>query len=313
MKQAFKGNRMKHIKTFLGGFLIGFANTIPGVSGGTMAVILRMYDRILESFSKKNIKKNIAFLALLIIGMAAGILLCAKVIMLAMKSHEIILNFCFIGLIIGSIPIIYRRAIGDRHQYNGENKNRNIILFSLAFIFMVGISLWSNFSGSSGSGARTIAQYGGLDFTLALWVFICCIIATIAMLLPGISGSLMLLIFGVYPMVLEALNNITLFLYGDGILLSSPEYHDSLLLLVPIVLGVVCGLIDGIKLLRIAMHSHPQALYFVILGLVTGSIITLCTQTDFSQFGMNTDSFIAAAGLIFFALLAFFTGRKEKD
>ena len=303
---------MKHAKTFISGFLIGFANTIPGVSGGTMAVILRMYDRILEALSKKNIKKNLPFLLILLVGMIAGILLCAKVIMLAMKSHEIILNFCFIGLIIGSIPVIYRRARGDCDPRTCDKRTRNIILFFLAFIFMAGVSLWTSFAGGS-LGAKTMAQYGGLDFTLALWVFICCIIAAISMLLPGISGSLMLLILGVYTMVIESLNNFTMLLYGDGIILASPEYHDSMLLFIPIALGILVGLAVGIKLLRIALHSHPQALYFVILGLVTGSIITLCTQTDFSSFGANLDSVLAIIGLIFFALLAFFSGRKSRD
>ena len=303
---------MAHVKNFISGFLIGFANTIPGVSGGTMAVILRMYDHILEALSKKNIKKNLPFLIVLLIGMGIGVLLCAKVIMLAMKSHEIILNFCFIGLIIGSIPVIYRRAIGDRNQYKGENKNRNIILFIAAFVFMAGISLWTAFSGGD-MASRTIAQHGGLDFPLALWVFICCIIAAIAMLLPGVSGSLMLLILGVYTMVLESLNNFTLLVNGKKALLDSAAYHDSMLLFIPIVLGILVGLIAGIKLLRKALHSHPQALYFVILGLVTGSIITLCTQTNFSAFGANLDSLLAVAGLVFFALLAFFTGRKSRD
>ena len=303
---------MNHVKNFISGFLIGFANTIPGVSGGTMAVILRMYDRILEALSKKNIRKNLPFLLVLLAGMVVGILLCAKVIMLALKTHEIILSFCFIGLIIGSIPVIYRRAIGDKEQYKGENKNRNIILFFLAFIFMAGISLWTSFAGGS-LGSKTIAEYGGLDFTLALWVFICCIISAIAMLLPGISGSLMLLIFGVYTMVLESLNNFTLLFDGSKTLLRSSAYHDSMLLFIPIALGILVGLVIGIKLLRIALHSHPQALYFVILGLVTGSIITLCTQTDFSSFGANLDSALAVVGLVFFALLAFLTGRKSRD
>ena len=212
----------------------------------------------------------------------------------------------------GSIPVIYRRAIGDRNQYKGENKNRNIILFIAAFVFMAGISLWTAFSGSE-MVSRTLAQHGGLDFPLAVWVFICCIIAAIAMLLPGVSGSLMLLILGVYTMVLESLNNFTLLVNGKKALLDSAAYHDSMLLFIPIVLGILVGLIAGIKLLRKALHSHPQALYFVILGLVTGSIITLCTQTNFSAFGANLDSLLAVAGLIFFALLTFLTGRKSRD
>ena len=94
---------MGDIKNFLCGILIGISNAIPGVSGGTMAVILNMYDKILEAVSISNWRRHKRFLAVFSLGMVVGIVGLSKVIIPLRENHPMILGFSFIGLIIGSL------------------------------------------------------------------------------------------------------------------------------------------------------------------------------------------------------------------
>ncbi|WP_312094104.1 undecaprenyl phosphate translocase family protein, partial [Aminipila sp.] len=126
---------MNELKSFFSGIIIGIANVIPGVSGGTMAVILNVYDKILFAFSLKQIKKNILFLGFLGSGTFFGILCFSRVITYLYDNYYMVLNFCFIGLVFGSVPLIYGKA-----KFQGVQA-KNWIPFVLTLIFMIGISI----------------------------------------------------------------------------------------------------------------------------------------------------------------------------
>ena len=126
---------MEYIKTVIHGMLIGIANAIPGVSVGTMAVILNIYDKIMYAISPKNLKENLKFLVPLAVGAVLGVFLLSNVIVGAMESYPMILNFCFIGLVLGSLPAIFKRAKGDGIH------NRNWIFFAAALILMIVLTL----------------------------------------------------------------------------------------------------------------------------------------------------------------------------
>ena len=270
MREAFK--------TFIYGALIGIANAIPGVSGGTMAVILKIFDKIMYAVSLKNIKANLKFLLPLAVGAVCGIFALSNVIVSLMASHEMLLNFCFIGLIIGSLPAIYQRA------RDTEVKSRNLILCVLAFAFMIFISVMNQSDISNSS----LEDMGGFSAALCIYLIITVCISTIAMILPGISGSLIMLLFGVYTIVMEAVADL------------------NFLLMLPIGVGVLSGLFIGIKVIKKMLRTHPQALYFIILGLVAGSIFAI-----FPGFTPNMEGFVSLAGLVVFGLAAYFLSSKK--
>ncbi len=266
------------LKTFVYGALIGIANAIPGVSGGTMAVILNIYDKILYAVSLKNIKEHLKFLIPLAIGAIAGIFALSNVIVSLMENYTMLLNFCFIGLIIGSIPSIYKRACDEKV------KSRNIVLGVIALLFM----LFLSWLGQGEIVNKTLEDFGGLSTGLFIFLIIAVGISTISMILPGISGSLMMLMFGVYTVVMEAVADI------------------NLTVMLPIGIGVILGLVIGVKVIKKMLRSHPQALYFIILGLVIGSIAMI-----WPGFTLNAEGTASLVAMIIFILAAYFLSSRK--
>lgn len=257
--------------------LLGIANAIPGVSGGTMAVILNIYDKIMYSLSPKNLKENLKFLAPLGIGAVLGVFLLSNIIVAAMENHPMILNFSFIGLVLGSLPAIYKRAKGD------EVHNRNWIFFALG----LGVMVFLAFVNPDAAANKTIAEFGGINASLCLWFAFTGAVGCIAMILPGLSGSLILLLFGTYGAIMESIATFNIVLIcsaGAGILLG----------------GAL-----GVKVIKKMLRFHPQALYFGILGLMVGSIFTI-----WPGFELNIDGLLAVIGLIAFTLIAYFMSRE---
>ncbi len=265
-------------KTFIYGALIGIANAIPGVSGGTMAVILDIYDRIMYSLSLKNIKNNLKFLIPLALGAMLGIFALSNVIVGAMENYPMILNFCFIGLVIGSIPALFKKAKGDKIH------NRNWIFFAAALILMIILALVNPDATSN----KTISEFGGVSLWFCIWLFVTATISMIAMILPGLSGSLIFLLLGTYGAVMESIATF------------------NLILICSIGLGVLTGGIIGVKGIKKMMRNHPQALYFGILGLMAGSIVII-----WPGFALTAQGGIAAAGLVLFALAAYLLSSRK--
>ena len=113
---------MAFIKNLIAGAVIGIANIIPGVSGGTMMVILNMFDKIIEAVSsfRKNVKKNILYLLPILIGAAIGIIAFSKGITFMLDNYPVIINFFFMGLIVGSVPLVFKSAYKKDTQYTSS-------------------------------------------------------------------------------------------------------------------------------------------------------------------------------------------------
>lgn len=269
---------MEYIKTAVFGLLIGIANAIPGVSGGTMAVILNIYDKIMYALSFKNLKNNLKFLIPLGLGAVLGVFVLSNVIVAAMENYPVILNFCFIGLVIGSIPAIYKRAKGD------EMHQRNWIFFALALALMVFLT----FANPEATANKSIAEFGGASLWLCAWFFFTGAIGCVAMILPGLSGSLILLLFGTYGAIMESIATFNFILIGAA------------------GAGILTGGIVGVKVIKKMLRFHPQALYFGILGLMVGSIIVI-----WPGFAANMEGLIAIVGLILFTLAAYFLSSEK--
>ena len=269
---------MEYFKNLIFGLLIGIANAIPGVCGGTMAVILNIYDKIMYSLSLKNIKNHLKFLIPLAVGAIVGIYGLSNVIVKAMENYPVILKFCFIGLVLGSIPALYKRAKGETFH------KKNWIFFILALAFMIFLF----FVNSEAAANKSIEEFGGLSFWLCGWLFFTAAVGMIAMILPGVSGSLVLLLFGTYAAVMEAIATF------------------NIALIAVIGLGLIAGGITGVKVIKQMLKFHPQALYFGILGLMVGSIFVLRPGFTFDIQGL-----IAITGLIVFTLMAYLLSSRK--
>lgn len=268
---------MKQIKNFIFGIILGIANVIPGVSGGTMAVILNIYDDILYAISWKNFRKHLPFLIMLGVGALVGLFLFSQTATYLLEYYEMPVYYSFIGLIIGSIPLIYKKA---RHE---KAEPRNLVIFVIALAIMITITILNQ----DAISIKTLETVGGPSIGVYLWLFFATAISTGAMVLPGISGSLIMLLLGTYTIVMEAI----------------AEMHIPTLL--PIALGVVAGGFVGIKTVKILLRFHPQALYFGILGLIIGSLFSIYPGAPTGPHGL-----LCIVLMLLFATVSYFFSHK---
>ncbi len=233
---------MKTITHIIKGVIIGIATLVPGVSGGTMAIILGLYDEIIHSISSffKDIKGNIIFLATVGIGGAIGLFGFSRLMKFCLENFEYPMIYLFIGIIIGGIPVLYKKA------NEGKRAPSNWLYFVIGFAIILIMSLYT------GTIVNLANSTGVLQF---VFLFIAGIIIAVALILPGISTSFMLLALGMYDITVNAISNF------------------EINFLIPIALGVGFGIIATTKLLENFMTKKPSQTYMLILGFVIGSII----------------------------------------
>ncbi len=273
------------------GIILGVANVIPGVSGGTMAVVFNIYDRLIGVITL-NVKKIVSewkFILPLVLGMGLGIILFSKAITFLFQNYPVQTNWFFIGIILGSIPMLLKRLVSaSRKSRGGEAAARSCpvpfsaIVCGVAALAVMAVMTYLEVS-ESGAPIQT-----ELSPALAVRLMIGLACATIAMIIPGISGSFLMLVVGVYSTVIAAISDL------------------NIPLLVPAVIGGVVGLLGGAKLVRLLMAKVPAQTYGAILGLVLGSILVI-----FPGFG---GGLVLAASLACAALgfvVSFFAGREK--
>lgn len=281
--------QMNMIKNFFVGIIIGIANIIPGVSGGTMAVVFGIYDELVNSITInfKKLWQNKKFLIPLFLGVGSGILLFSKAITFLYKNYPLQTNYCFCGLIAGSIPLLFTKMI--TRQKNREISVAKIISlilcviagFTTVFLFA---KLEPQFNKET---VESISNLPPLNISVILLLFFSGILGAVAMIIPGISGSLLLLILGVYPVILAAISSI---------FTKSLMIHAALLL-IPCGIGIITGLLCGAKFISFLLDKIPNQTYGAILGLILGSLVVM-----FPGIGEINDALILMTCILTFVL-----------
>jgi putative membrane protein len=260
---------MSQIKIIFYGLIIGISNVIPGVSGGTMAVVFGIYEKLIAvvSLDVKAIKENFGFIVLLAIGIVGGILGFSNVMNYLLLEHETLTFYSFLGIILGSFPLIIKKA----------NIKKIRLSESLAFVSTFLFMLWLTFVQPEGAGQIDVSQ---LTWLLAIGLFAASSMATFTMILPGISGSMVLLAIGMYQGV---------FGYAIG------QFVFPHLLIV--VSGMLAGLVLGAKAVKILMEKYYTQTYAAIIGLLVGSLLPL-----FPGFVSDVWAWMLFVGFAFFIL-----------
>ncbi len=271
---------MKHIRNVIAGAIIGVANIIPGVSGGTMAVVLGVYDKLISSISLnlKKLKQNWLFLLTILGGAGVGILLFANILTYCFENYNVPTQFFFIGLIAGSIPLIYEKT--TEHK---KFQTINIIPFSITLLSMI---LLGAIKEPSNLGIQT-----NLSVSLFVILVLSSILASISMIIPGLSGSFILKALGQYETVLAAIDRL------------------DIIMLIPVGIGVVIGILGGAKLISILFKKFHQGIYAAILGLIIGSIFTIIPK----DFALNAHGIIAIFTFAFGIFLTAIMDIFKKD
>ncbi len=229
------------IFVLLKGLFVGGSMLVPGVSGGSMAMILGIYDKLVAAVSTffQSVKKNLLFLGLFCIGGGLGMVLFAKPLLRLIERFPMPTLYFFLGAVAGSIPMILKKA---------EVRQVKPLLFvypliGLACIFLLELLPVNLFQVEDGSGAAAYLLLGAAGFLTA-----------IALVLPGISVSYMLLVLGMYDQTMKAISSL---------------YFPYL---IPLGVGLLAGTLLTTKLLDKAMTKHPQPTYLIIFGFLLASI-----------------------------------------
>ncbi len=254
---------MKWFLDVLRGMVIGLANVIPGVSGGTMMVSMGIYDKLIWSINHlfKEFRKCVTVLLPYVVGMVAAILLGAVALKAAFEKFPLPTNFLFIGLILGSLPFILKEMKGEAVGWQG------VLAFVLLFALVVGLKIVE--------AENTTEIHLGVFEIVKL--FLLGTIASAAMVIPGVSGSMMLKTLGYYePIVTGAIPGLLKGLTGGD---WSAVLHNAGILL-PFGLGIVFGIFGIAKLIEFLMKKWKGRTYCAILGMVAASPVVILMNRD---------------------------------
>lgn len=244
------------------GFIMGIANIIPGVSGGTLALILGIYEDFIGAISHffSNFKKNICFLAPIAIGILLAIASLSRVIDYSYKHYPIPTSLFFVGLVIGGIPMLYSKVKGKKEVKQASSYLIFLLTFALV-IFMACSSL------IFGEGLKV--SLSNMGFVNYLLLFLVGVIAAATMVIPGVSGSLVLMLLGYYYPVIAVIKEFT----------SLKNIGSNIFILGVFGIGVLLGIVLISKLIEFLFNKYETKTYFGVLGFIIASIIAIPIST----------------------------------
>ena len=282
-------NTSDYITLFFKGIFMGIADAMPGISGGTIALLLGIYEELIESISELKIslfsklinkgfnsfweKLNGNFLLVLVSGIGISLISFVKISASFLESFPLFIWSFFLGLIFATVYVIYK-LINQWH-------NLNFFFLIISIIFSIFLSSFS--------------AYDTNEISL-LYILFSGIIASSAMILPGISGSLILVILGVYAYLIKALDNL------------------ELIVIFTFISGAIIGLLGFSKILKYLFNNHRDATYTIMLGLVIGSIENVWPwNKSFSTELSNLNLFLSISLVILGFVIVILLEKIKKD
>ena len=261
------------IKSILQGIVIGIANIIPGVSGGTMMVAMGLYDKLIHSIThlKSEFKESLKLLVPIFVGAGLAIVILSRLFEYLLEYHPIPTNFAFCGLIAGSLPFILKKVKGS----NPANI-KNILPFAIFFAIVVLMAVLGETKG--------VASTIELNFIEIVKLLVVGIIAAATMVIPGVSGSMMLMLLGYYETILAYINRTVDALTSFDI----PNLFNCVFVLFPFGIGVLLGIFLIAKLIEWIFSKCETQAYYAIIGLIVASPIAILLKTNWASFSFVT-------------------------
>ncbi len=253
------------ILNILRGVVIGISTVIPGVSGGTMMVSMGIYDRLILVLTHfiKRAKEAVMLLVPILIGMLLSIAIFAKIFSeILFPKFPLQTNLFFIGLILGGIPVVYKKVKGVTLRV--QHIIAFVVLFAVVVIFA-----------AIGEGNTASADIS-LSFGNVVKLFAAGVIAAATMVIPGVSGSMVMMILGYYNTIIDTINELLNALRAldiSGIL-------NTFIVLIPFGIGVIVGIVAVAKLIELMLKKFPSVTYWAIIGLIVASPFAIIIMMD---------------------------------
>ena len=268
------------LKKILQGIVVGIANIIPGVSGGTMMVAMGLYDKLIHSIThlKSEFKESMKLLLPIFAGAGLAIVLLSRLFEFLLANYPIPTNFAFCGLIAGSLPFIFKKVKG--HSVSVGKLIPFFIFFGIVILMAV--------LGENGGAAADVS----FSLINVIKLFAVGIIAAATMVVPGVSGSMMLMLLGYYDTIIETIND-----FIDALIaFNLNEVLRVFGILAPFGIGIVIGIFAIAKLIEFIFKKAEIHAYYGIIGLILASPIAILMKTDWSQFSLP----LLALGIVTF-------------
>lgn len=275
--------QLENLLLILKGFILGIANIIPGVSGGTLAMTMGIYEDIIKSISSilKTPKKSLKLLLYLGIGAALSILILSKLLNYTLTNYAFATTLFFIGLIVGGFPLLLKKAKGHKVSLG----------YLLSFLSTTSLVIILRLLQTS---ENTVSLNNVSLFTMIILLLVGMLAAS-TMVIPGVSGSFVLMLIGFYKPILNTISNITKFnLLGH-----------NLLILVPFGIGVLLGIVITAKVIEYLLKKYEIYTYYGIYGFILSSILVLILNVYNKATGIPE----AVVGILL-VLLGTFIGYK---
>jgi len=277
------------------GCIMGTANIIPGVSGWTLALILGIYERFIGAISHffSNFKENFKFLALVFIGIGLSLITMSNVIDYSYNNFPIPTTMFFMGLVIGGIPMLYGKVKGKKEK----KEVSSWIIFALTFGLVIFMALSDKIL-----GAATAVDFSNMNAWGYIMLFGVGAVAAATMIIPGVSGSLVLMLLGYYYPIINLITELTKF----------NNLFSNLIIAVVFGLGILVGIVLISKLIEFLFKKFEIKTYYGVLGFIFASIIAIPmatfseVQVTFNVLHIIIGLVVGAAG----AIIAYKLGEK---
>lgn len=240
---------METVKNFLKGVVISISQLVPGVSGGTIAMIFGIYDKLLHAVNNilKDFKNQYRLLLEVGLGAVIGIFAFSNIVKTLFDNFPIQIGYLFIGVILGGAPLMYRKA-----SVKGLKKSSILYLIAgFVIVYMMGTP--------NNDASAVIQNLTPLNF---LYLFLGGVVVAIALILPGISGSFMLFVLGLYNTVITAVAQL------------------NIPILIPIAIGGIVGTLATARFIEILLLKFPEQTYILIFGFILGSVFSVFPGID---------------------------------
>ena len=262
---------MNMFKNIIKGMMIGIANIMPGVSGGTLAVSMGIYDKLIHCITHilSEFKEIMKFLLPIFAGAGIALVALTFVVEALFQYYPIPTNLLFIGLIVGGLPPVVTKVKSHKLSFG------HILAGLLFFALVVGMAMM----GDNGNRQVTL----NLGIVPMIKMVLVGIIAAATMIIPGVSGSMVLLILGYYEPIIQ---QITAFCTAV-ITLDMAGILHGIAILLPFGIGVLIGILGIAKIIEIIFEKYPVYAYCAIIGLIAASPIAILVCSNFAGFSVS--------------------------
>lgn len=269
------------IVLFFKGIVLGFSFILPGVSGGVLALTMGIYEKLIKTISHffDDFKENFKFSLNIGLGMFVSVIICALALDFAFEHFPIPTILLFLGLIIGGIPLLLNKV-------KGTFKISNFIILIIGVLLLFVLTMIND-------GGDVILK--NLSFLGNIKLFFVGFLSAATIVVPGISGSFVLMAMGYYHPLLSVVSEIIKF----------NNLFSNILIMLPLGIGLMAGILVMVKVIEYFLEKHETKTYYIIIGFVLSSVI----KVVFSVFDYTLNSSSVIIGIILFAVGAFISLR----